>query len=49
MNLFSLAQKKKNSVINEENIFKDKDFLKLAEAFYKEEGTATKYVLKYLI
>ena len=24
------------------NMIKDKDFLKLAEAFYREEGTATK-------
>jgi len=38
-----LAHKKKNQILNEENnVFKDKDFLKLAEAFYKEEGTATK-------
>ena len=40
---FSYAYKKKNSIINEEsNFIKDQEFLKLAEAFYKEEGTATK-------
>jgi len=37
-----LAYKKKNQIINDINIQKDKSFLKLAEAFYKEEGTATK-------
>jgi hypothetical protein len=33
---------RKNNVIKGDNENKDKEFLKLAEAFYKEEGTATK-------
>jgi len=43
LKIYSLAYKKKNFIINEEYYnHQDKDFLKLAEAFYKEEGTATK-------